>query len=345
MAQCISAGATSKDPAVWCETIARYRRPDVQKSWLQLANSLLPFFGLWYLMYRISFVSSWGMLLLAVPTAGFLVRIFIIQHDCGHHSFFRSRRANDVLGFLCGILTMTPYHYWRRTHSRHHVTSGNLDHRGYGDVGMLTVKEYLGLSAWGRWGYRVYRHPFFMFVLGATYLFVIYQRFTHGVGRTWRKERYSVYATNVAILLVLAVAWLTIGLQRFLLVHGPVMVLGAIAGSWLFFVQHQFEAAYWRSDKSWEFEPSALQGSSYYRLPALLQWFTGNIGFHHIHHLDSRIPNYHLPACYEAEPALREAVTFGFWESLSCSSLKLWDEDQERMVRFSEVRIPDPAPS
>jgi omega-6 fatty acid desaturase (delta-12 desaturase) len=323
----------------WSGTVARYKRSSLLKSGWQVTNSLLPFLGLWYLMYLAAGQYWWLTLLLALPTAGFLVRIFIIQHDCGHHSFFRSRRANDVLGFLCGVLTLTPYHFWRRTHARHHVTSGNLDHRGHGDVGTLTVDEYLERSHFGRLRYRIYRHPLFLFFVGASCMFIVQQRFTRGVPRSWRRERISVYATNLVIAGALALAWFTIGVPTFLLIELPIVALAAAAGSWLFFVQHQYEDAYWHPHRSWDFTRSALEGSSYYRLPRVLRWFTGNIGYHHIHHLNSRIPNYNLAACYTAEPALRQAATFGLFESLKCASLKLWDEDRRRMVTFAEAAV------
>jgi omega-6 fatty acid desaturase (delta-12 desaturase) len=288
-------------------------------------------------MYLSSSRSYLLTLALAIPAAGFVVRIFIIQHDCGHHSFFRSRRANDVLGSVCGILTLTPYHCWKRTHARHHVSSGDLHHRGQGDVGTLTVDEYLRRSWWGRFRYRVYRHPLFMFFIGASLLFIVRQRLTTGIPVAWRRERNSVLATNLGVLAIVAVFWWSIGLTTFLLIELPIVVLAAAAGSWLFFVQHQYEEAYWQPHQSWEFTRSALDGSSYYRLPSVLQWFTGNIGFHHIHHLNSRIPNYNLSACYAAEPSLRQAVTFGLAESLRCASLKLWDEDRQRMIRFRDL--------
>jgi omega-6 fatty acid desaturase (delta-12 desaturase) len=332
-----AAPETGDTEPAWRETVVRYKQPHLWKSVWQVLNTLPPFFGLWYLMYLGLFQSYWLTLLLAVPTAGFLVRIFVIQHDCGHHSFFRSQRVNDFLGSLCGIITITPYHYWRRTHARHHVTSGNLNHRGHGDVGLLTVDEYLALSRWGRLRYRLHRHPLFMFFLGATLQFVVVQRFTIGLPRSWRRERRSVHLTNLGILAVLGLAWWTVGLTAFLLVQAPVVILAAAAGSWLFFVQHQYEAAYWEPDETWDFHQSALEGSSYYRLPRVLQWFTGNIGYHHIHHLNSRIPNYHLPACYDEQPAFRHAVTFGLRESLRCSAMKLWDADSRRMVTFAEA--------
>jgi omega-6 fatty acid desaturase (delta-12 desaturase) len=332
-----TAPAHANRPEGWRKVLARHSRPHPGKSWWQVVNSVTPFFALWVAMYASLSYSYWLTLLLAIPAAGFLVRIFIIQHDCGHHAFFRSRRANEVLGSLCGVLTATPFHFWRRTHARHHVTSGNLSHRGHGDVCTLTVNEYLARSPWRRLCYRVYRHPLFMFFLGASYLFAVRQRFTWGMPRTWARERRSVHATNLALLLLLVAAACTIGLRSFLLIEAPIFVLGAAIGSWLFFVQHQFEEAYWQPDQSWDATRSALHGSSYYRLPRVLQWFTGNIGYHHIHHLNSRIPNYNLPACYDDEPAFREAVTFGLRESFRCASLKLWDEESQRLVTFAEA--------
>ena len=323
--------------APWAATLAKFEAPSRLKSGWQLVNSLVPFGALWYLMYLSTFWSYGLTLLLAVPTAGFLVRIFIIQHDCGHHSFFRNRRANDLLGHACSVLTLTPYALWRRSHARHHSSSGDLSHRGQGDVDVLTVEEYRGRTRFGRLQYRLYRNPIVMFLFGASYLFILRQRFTTRIPRGWRRERRSVHATNFGIAMMIALAWYTIGLPTFLMIHLPIVMLGAATGSWLFFVQHQFEDAYWQPHHSWEFTRSALEGSSYYRLPRVLQWFTGNIGFHHIHHLDSRIPNYNLPACYDAEPALQQAVTLGIRDSLKCTAMKLWDERRQRMVTFAEV--------
>ncbi len=321
----------------WSKTLATYKRPSPLKSWWQVLNSVVPFCGLWYLMYLSTFRSYWLTLLLAIPAAGFLVRIFIIQHDCGHHSFFRNRRANDLLGSFCGLLTLTPYHFWKRSHARHHSSSGNLSHRGTGDVSVLTVDEYRALSRFGRFRYQLYRNPLVMFGLGASYLFILRYRLTTGVPSNWRRERLSIYATNFGLLLMIVLASWTIGLGTFLLVHGPLVVLAAATGCWLFFIQHQFEDAYWQPQPTWNFTESALQGSSYYRLPRVLQWFTGNIGFHHIHHLDSRIPNYNLPVCYAAEPDLQQAVTLGIRDSLRCTRLKLWDTDQQLMVGFKDA--------
>ncbi len=287
-----------------------------------------------YLSYAWSYPLT---LLLAIPTAGFLVRIFIIQHDCGHHSFFQSHWANDALGVLCGFFTLTPYHLWRRSHARHHTTNGNLNHRGHGDVLTLTVDEYFARTRRGRLAYRLYRHPLIIFFLGSSFMFIVQQRFTFGLPRSWRRERNSVHATNLAISAAVLLACLTIGLKTLLLIYVPVAMVGAATGSWLFFVQHQYEDAYWQPQPSWDFTRAALEGSSYYRLPAVLQWFTGNIGFHHIHHLCSRIPNYYLPVCHAADPNLRQGASFGVWDGFKCASLKLWDVKQQRMIGFAEA--------
>jgi omega-6 fatty acid desaturase (delta-12 desaturase) len=281
--------------------------------------------------------SYWLTLLLALPTAGLLVRLFIIQHDCGHHSFFQSRRANDLLGAFCGLFTLTPYRLWRRSHSRHHASSGDLSHRGHGDVWVLTVEEYFSRSYLGQLQYRLYRHPLFLFAIGPGFLFVVQNRFTYQVPRAWRRERGSVHITNLGILAALVAAWCTIGLAAFLLVHLPIVLIAASVGSWLFFIQHQYERAYWQPHDRWDFIRAAFEGSSYFRLPRMLQWFTGNIGFHHIHHLESRIPNYNLPACFDAVPELRQVVTLGLLDSIRCTRLKLWDEQLQRMVTFSEA--------
>lgn len=323
--------------AAWQTALKPFKQSHRLKSLWQVANSLLPFCGLWYLMYLSLSWSYWLTLLLALPTAGLLVRLFIIQHDCGHHAFLRSRRANDALGVFCSLFTLTPYRLWQRSHSRHHASSGDLSHRGHGDVWVLTVGEYLSRSFWGRLQYRIYRHPLFLFVLGPSLLFVFRQRVTLGVPSNWRRERRSVHITNLGLLAIVLAASCTVGLAQFLLVHGPIVILAASLGSWLFFIQHQYEHAYWEPHERWDFARAAFEGSSYYRLPRILQWFTGNIGFHHIHHLESRIPNYNLAPCYAAVPELRQATTLGLRDSLRCSRLKLWDEELQRMVPFSEV--------
>jgi omega-6 fatty acid desaturase (delta-12 desaturase) len=328
---------TSSEDTGWHGAVTRFKCPHRLKGTWQIANSLLPFLGLWYLMYLSLSWSYWLTLLLAIPTAGLLVRLFIIQHDCGHHSFFRSTCANDALGAFCGFFTLTPYRLWRRSHSLHHATSGNLSQRGNGDVWVLTVDEYLKRSFFGRLQYRLYRHPFFLFAVGPVLLFVVHQRFTFAIPKAWRRERGSVHITNLGIVAVLLAAWCTIGLAQFLLVHVPIILIAASIGSWLFFVQHQYERTYWQPHDRWNFIRAPFDGSSYYQLPSVLQWFTGNIGFHHIHHLESRIPNYNLARCYAAVPELRHVVTLRLRDSIRCVRLKLWDEQLQRMVTFSEA--------
>jgi acyl-lipid omega-6 desaturase (Delta-12 desaturase) len=277
-------------------------------------------------------------LFLAVPAAGFLIRLFIIQHDCGHGSFFRSRAANDVLGFVLGVLTLTPYSYWRRTHAIHHATSGNLDQRDIGDVTTLTVKEYLRLPLWKRVRYRLYRHPLFFLGIGPVYLFVIRHRFPPNLQRTGRRGRNSVLMTNLVILAVIVVMWRTVGLQAFLKVQVPITVIAATAGVWLFYIQHQFEDTYWEKGGAWGFYAAGLRGSSFYDLPRILHWFTGNIGVHHVHHVCSRIPNYRLLECLRENPALEQVKHLTLWQSLNSIRLKLWDEDIRKLVGFKHLR-------
>lgn len=315
--------------------LAPYREPCWRRSVWQLATTLSGFALCWWGMLWLLAYSYAFSLCLAPLTAGFLVRLFILQHDCGHRSFFRSRRANDKVGSLLSVLTFTPYHTWRREHAVHHATSGDLDRRGLGgEIGTMTVGEYLQASRLRRFGYRLYRNPLVLLLIGPVFHFVVRQRFTLGVPRTWKKERASVHLTNLAILgLALLMSWL-VGWQTLLLIQGPVIVIASSFGVWMFYVQHQYEEAYWQSHADWDYVAAALAGSSYYRLPSVLQWFTANIGLHHLHHLDSRIPNYRLPQCLAEHPELQAERSLSFWESLSCVSLKLWDEEQGRMVGF-----------
>jgi omega-6 fatty acid desaturase (delta-12 desaturase) len=280
----------------------------------------------------------WITLVLAIPAAGFLIRLFIIQHDCGHGSFFRSRVANDTLGFVLGVLTLTPYGYWRRTHAIHHATSGNLDQRDIGDVTTLTVREYLGLSLWKRLRYRLYRNPLFLFGIGPVYLFVLRHRFPPNLPRTWRRGWASVFMTNLVILVVIVGMWRAVGFQAFLMVQLPITVIAATAGVWLFYIQHQFEDTYWEKSDTWSFYAAGLHGSSFLDLPRILHWFTGNIGVHHVHHVCSRIPNYRLLECLRENPELKQVTHLTLWKSLNCIRLKLWDEDGRRLVGFRHLR-------
>lgn len=281
----------------------------------------------------------WLVLLLAVPAAGLLVRLFMIQHDCGHGSFFRSRLANDWTGRIIGVLTLTPYGFWRRTHALHHASSGNLDRRGFGDVDTLTVAEYRARSTWGRLRYRLYRHPLVMFGIGPAYLFILKHRIPVGLMRRGWQPWASTMGTNFAVALIVATLVWFIGIKAYLLVHLPVMLLAASAGIWLFYVQHQFEQTTWQKDREWNLQEAALHGSSHYDLPALLRWFTANIGVHHVHHLCSLIPFYRLARVLRDHPELRSVSRMTLRESFRCVRLVLWDETQGRLVSFRDVQV------
>ncbi len=328
----------TRDPnkSSWRQAVARYQHADRRRSVWQVVNTLVPFFVLWYLMYRSLEVSYWLTLALSILAAGFLMRVFIIFHDCGHGSFFKSRRANDVVGFATGILTFTPYYQWRHDHAVHHATAGDLDERGVGDVWTLTVQEYLEAPRWKRMGYRLFRHPLVMLGFGPFFVFVISQRFARKGAA--KRERHSVYWTNLALLVILVLMGLTIGIRSFVLVHLPIIIIAGAVGVWMFYVQHQFEGVYWERHNNWDYATAALKGSSFYRLPRVLQWFTGNIGFHHIHHLGPRIPNYYLETCYRENPMFQEVKPITLLSSLKSLRLRLWDEEGHRMVGFGYLK-------
>lgn len=320
----------------WRAMVAPYQHPDMKRGLWQIANSLLPYFLLWGLMVWSLQVSYWLTLALAVPAAGFMVRIFIIFHDCGHGSFFKSKRANAITGSITGVLTFTAFGYWTHDHAIHHATAGNLDRRGVGDVDTLTVKEYLALPPWRQLVYRVMRNPFLMLVFGAPIVFLVAHRFTRpGTGR---RERNSVIWTNLALAGIILLLSLTIGFRAFLLVQLPILALGTAAGVWLFYVQHQFEGVYWRRHGEWDYLDSALQGASFYKLPRLLQWFSGNIGFHHLHHLSPRIPNYNLERCQVENPAFANIRPLTLRASLGSLRLRLYDEDHHRLIGYRELK-------
>ena len=314
-----------------------YAQPDVRRSIAQLLVTGSALALLWLGMWVSLGHGYWITLLLAVPAAGFLVRLFIIQHDCGHGSLFRSRLANDLTGRILGVFTLTPYDYWRRTHAAHHATSGNLDRRGVGDISTLTVREYLALSRWRRLVYRLYRHPLVLFGIGPIYLFILKHRLPLDMplrSGVWR----NLFATNAGIAALIAVLAILVGPLALLKLQLPIVLLAASAGIWLFHVQHQFEDSYWQRDPAWSFHQAALRGSSYYRLPRLLQWFTASIGLHHIHHLCSRIPNYRLQECLDENPELHEVRRLTLLQSLRCARLSLWSEESGRMIRFRDLR-------
>jgi omega-6 fatty acid desaturase (delta-12 desaturase) len=287
-------------------------------------------------MYLSRGVSYWLTLPLAMLAAAFLVRLFIIFHDCAHGSFFRSRRANDVVGFVVGALTFTPFHYWGWQHANHHATSGDLDRRGCGDVWTLTVQEYLDSSRWRRFSYRLARNPIILFLVAPVFLFVIVQRFCPAQIR--RRERHSVYRMNVAVLGMAVALSAVFGVRDYLLIQSAVMVMAGAAGVWLFYVQHQFDGVYWERGQDWDYAAAALRGSSYYKLPAILRWFSGNIGFHHIHHLSPGIPNYNLRRCHEAEPVFLQVKPVTLLSSLKSLSFRLWDERRKQLVGFGDLR-------
>jgi acyl-lipid omega-6 desaturase (Delta-12 desaturase) len=320
------------------QTLALYRTPSHPRSIAELAITFVPLMALWFAAWLTFWLGyAWATPLVAIPAAGFLVRLFMIQHDCGHGTFFSRRRANDWVGRVIGVLTMTPYDFWRRTHAIHHATAGNLDRRGIGDVDTLTVREYRALSRWGRLRYRLYRHPLVMFGLGPAYLFLLQHRLPVGLMRRGWQPWASTMATNLAIALIVAALVWFIGPKAFLLVHLPIMLLAASAGVWLFYVQHQFERTTWERDGAWSLHDAALHGSSHYDLPLLLRWFTANIGVHHVHHLCSRIPYYRLPRVLRDHPELRDIGRLTLRESLRCVPLALWDEEQNRLVSFREA--------
>jgi omega-6 fatty acid desaturase (delta-12 desaturase) len=318
--------------ARWKPVVERYRRSSLLRACWQILNTFVPYALLWYAMYRCAAISWWLVLPLAVLAAGFLVRVFVIFHDCGHGSYFRSRRANAVLGFVCGALTFVPYLHWTREHARHHACSGDLDRRGIGDIWTLTVREYLEASRWRRFAYRLARNPLLLFVLAPFFMFVVQLRFA---SRTARKdERESVQWTNLAIVSIALGGSALLGLKTYLLIQSLIMVIAGSAGVWLFYVQHQFEGVYWERSDNWDYTAAALQGSSYYKLPRILQWFTGNIGFHHIHHLSPAVPNYHLERCHRSDPVFRTVKPLTLLASLRSMNFRLWDEQRQCLVGY-----------
>lgn len=323
----------------WTKILAEYREPNRLRSICEILITAAPFVAIWLAMWAALEYSYWLSLLLAVPAAGFLVRLFIIQHDCGHGTFFRKRATNDWVGRILGVFTLTPYDYWRRTHATHHATCGNLTRRGMGDITTLTLQEYQSLSLLGRLQYRVYRHPIVLFAVGPAYLYLLHQRLPVGLMRDGWRPWVSTMATNAGILVTFALLIWLMGLKAFLMVHMPIVALAASFGVWLFYVQHQFEDTLWDDDADWDVHEAALHGSSHYDLPAVLRWFTGNIGMHHVHHLCSQIPFYRLPRTLRDHPALKQVNRMTLLESFRCVPLALWDEGQRRLISFREARL------
>jgi acyl-lipid omega-6 desaturase (Delta-12 desaturase) len=317
---------------------AAFAKPQWPRAVWQLLNTFPAFIAMWALM---AMSIDWGYgwtLLLALPTAGLYVRLFIIQHDCGHGSFLGNQKLNHLIGAVLGLVTLFPYGYWKKTHNIHHGTSGNLDHRELGDISTLTVREYESLSWWGRLMYRMYRSTPVLLGVGPLWQFVIKHRLPFDLPLSWKREWLSVFWNNLMIVVIGGLLGYFIGWEKVLMVQLPVMLIAGALGVWLFYVQHQFENAYWRRDNEWESGEAAVMGSSYFDLPRVLHWFTGNIGYHHIHHLASRIPNYRLRECFESSPLLQKAPRLTLISSLRCARMKLWDEEQRRMVGFPKRR-------
>lgn len=316
--------------------VVPYETNSTRSSIIQLLNTLLPFVLLWIAAYWCLSVSYALSLVFSIMASGFLVRIFIIFHDCCHQSFFKKRWANEWLGTFTGILTMVPYHQWKNSHSIHHATSSNLDKRGIGDMWILTVDEYIQSPLWRRIAYRIYRNPVMMFGLGPFFTFLISFRFNSRGAR--RKERINTWVTNGSIALLYGFLCWAIGWQSFLMIHGPIFWISGALGIWLFYVQHQFEDTYFENEEEWNYVKAAVEGSSYYKLPKLLQWITGNIGFHHVHHLNPRVPNYNLEKAHNAVPPLHQVTTVTIATSIKGLRFRLWDEDNKRFVNFKEIR-------
>ena len=320
----------------WQKIVARYQSPQRARSIGQLLNTLVPYALLWYVMVKCLSISYWLVLPSSVVAAGLLVRIFIIFHDCGHGSFFKSQKANHFWGFLTGLLVFTPYQYWRHEHAVHHSHAGDLDHRGVGEVWTMTVKEYLQASRWTRIKYRFVRNPICLFIIGPSILFFIVHRLP--LRKPAAQGRKSVHLTNFGILMIAVAMSFLIGFKEYLLIQLPVVMIAASAGVWLFYVQHQFEGVYWERHEQWDYVSEALKGSSYLKLPKILQWFTGNIGFHHIHHLSPGIPNYFLETCYKENPMFQETKPITLLTSLKSLTFRLWDEQHNRLVGFSYLK-------
>jgi acyl-lipid omega-6 desaturase (Delta-12 desaturase) len=336
--QTINANLTQSQEAEhvrWQPIVAKYAKPHLGRSLWQIANTLIPYVVLWVLMIWSMQISYWITLALAFPAAGFLMRTFIIFHDCGHGSFFKSQKANDVVGRITAFLNFTPYYRWKHDHAIHHATAGDLDRRGTGDVYTMTVREYIAAPWWIKAAYRIMRNPFALLGVGPLLVFVITQRIP--LPSQGRRERASVWSTNFALVGAISLMCWLIGWKTFLMIQLPILMLSTTIGIWLFYVQHNFDPTYWDNHEGWEFVKAGLQGSSFYKLPLILQWFSGNIGFHHIHHLSAKIPNYNLPRCYYENP-LFHVQPLTIRASLKSLSLRLYDEERKMLVGWDGLK-------
>jgi omega-6 fatty acid desaturase (delta-12 desaturase) len=318
------------------KNVAPFEKTDTKASIRQLINTLVPLLALWYAAYLSLSVSYWLTLPLLIAASGFMIRSFILFHDCTHQSFFKSRKANDIIGTILGVFTLVPYQQWKNTHAIHHSTSGNLDKRGIGDMWVLTVEEYTASPLWRRLAYRLYRNPIVMFGFGPIGVFLIQYRFNRKGAK--RKERIGNYVTNALLVSLYAALIWAIGWQAFLMIQGPIFFISGSLGIWLFYVQHQFEDSYFENEDEWSYVKAAVDGSSYYKLPLLLQWLTGNIGFHHVHHLSSRVPNYNLEKAHNASVPLQKATTITIRHSLKSLGFRLWDEQNKTFIGFRDLK-------
>ncbi|GAB3049071.1 Delta(5) desaturase DesA [Virgibacillus ainsalahensis] len=318
------------------KSVTPFANSDTRASIIQLINTVIPFLLLWFLAYQSLSISIWLGLALAVVAAGFVVRVFIIFHDCTHGSFFKSSKANRIVGTITGIITHFAFDKWKRSHAIHHATSSNLDKRGTGDVWVMTVNEYIEASFWGRLAYRLYRNPIVMFGLGPLYLFLLSNRFNRKGAK--QKERMNTYFINFSIAAIYALLIWAVGWQAFLIIQMPILFIAGALGIWLFYVQHQFEDSYFENEEEWDFVKAAVDGSSYYKLPKVLEWLTGSIGYHHVHHLSPRVPNYNLEKAHESTPPLQKATTITLASSLKSIRFRLYDEANKSFVSFREVK-------
>lgn len=318
------------------KSVAPFEKSNTKSSIIQLINTILPFFILWFLAYQSISISIWLSLGVSVIAAGFVIRIFIIFHDCTHMSFFKNKKATRIVGTITGIITLFAFEKWKRAHAIHHATSSNLDKRGTGDVWVMTVDEYVAASFWGKLAYRIYRNPIVMFGLGPIYLFLVSNRFNRKGAK--KKERWNTYLINVSIAVIYALIIWAIGWQAFLIVQIPILLVSGSLGIWLFYVQHQFEDSYFENEADWDYVKAAVDGSSYYKLPKVMEWITGSIGYHHVHHLSPRVPNYNLEKAHESTPPLQKATTITLASSLKSIRFRLFDEATKTFVSFNEVK-------
>ena len=322
----------------WKAIVSEYQKPNVYRASWQVLNSIGGYVGLWVLMYltRLYAAPWWMTIALALLAGALLVRVFIIFHDCGHGSFVKSRKVNNALGFITGLLTFTPYYHWRWEHSVHHATSGDLSQRGIGDVWTLTVREYLEASGWKKLAYRFVRHPCILFLFAPIFLFIVLERFPTGKAKP--REKRSVWLMNFSVVALAGILISIFGFLPWLAIQFTAMTVASSIGVWMFYVQHQFEDTYWVDSEDWDYTTAAIEGSSFYKLPKVLQWFSGNIGFHHVHHLSPMIPNYHLERCHRSDPIFQAAKQITLWSSLKTVNHRLWDEDAKKLIGFRQLK-------